>query len=84
MREMFAWSLRVGGIWGIAVRVHWLFPVVALGLIIHAVYMKDVIPGTWVDVTMLMAITFISVFLHELGHCAGARLVDGDAQEMLL
>jgi Zn-dependent protease len=33
---------------------------------------------------VLLALIFISVLLHELGHCYAARLVDGDAREVLL
>ena len=40
--------------------------------------------GIWVDACVVMAILFVSVLLHEFGHCAGARLVDGDAEEVLL
>jgi Zn-dependent protease len=31
-----------------------------------------------------MGLLFISVLLHEFGHCFGARFMDGDAQEILL
>lgn len=84
MRELYAFSLRIGGIGGIAIRVHWTLPVVAIGLILRAANTKGAIPGSWIDVSMLMGLLFVAVLLHELGHCLGARLVDGDAHEMLL
>ena len=31
-----------------------------------------------------MGLLFLAVLLHELGHCFGARSVEGDAQEILL
>ena len=36
------------------------------------------------DVAMILGMLFISVLLHEWGHCFGARLVDGDAHEILI
>src|SRR5262249_41847949 len=41
-------------------------------------------PGVWVPVTAVMGLLLLSVLLHEFGHCFGARLVDGDAHEVLL
>jgi Zn-dependent protease len=73
---------------GITIRVHWLFPFVALGFILHAAFSKPggVAPpeGRWVDAAILVLILFFAVLLHELGHCFAARAVNGDAQEVLL
>ena len=33
---------------------------------------------------MVLALLFLSVLLHEFGHCFGARSVNGDASEVLL
>src|SRR4051812_45497376 len=80
----FSWSLPLGGLFCITIRVHVFFPIVALGLILRMTY-RDLAPvGTWIDATMLMALLFLAVLLHEFGHCAGARLVDGDAHQILL
>src|SRR5438128_11651948 len=84
MRDLFAWSLPLGRLFGIAIKVHILFPVVAIALILKVAYQKEVIPGTWIDASMLMGLLFVTVLLHEFGHCAGARYVEGDAQEVLL
>src|SRR3954447_7330389 len=84
MRDPFAWSFPLGRMFGVTVRVHWLFPVVAAGLVLRAAFQKDVVPGSWIDMTMLMVLLFITVLLHEYGHCFGARFVDGDANEVLL
>jgi Zn-dependent protease len=84
MRDPFFWSFPLGRLFGITVRVHWLFPLVALGLLIRVANEKDAIPGAWVDVAMLFGVLFVSVLLHELGHCFGARHVNGDASEVLL
>jgi stage IV sporulation protein FB len=83
MRDPMSWSIPVGRMFGISVRVHILFPVVALGLILRA-GSKGTYPGTWVDAAWLMGLLFFTVFWHELGHCYVARRVGGDASEVLL
>ncbi|HEV3119905.1 MAG TPA: site-2 protease family protein, partial [Gemmataceae bacterium] len=40
--------------------------------------------GIWMTATGVIALLFLSVLLHELGHCFGARFVDGDAHEILM
>src|SRR5438445_8601889 len=86
MWDPFSWSLPLGRVFGITVRVNILFPVVAVGLILRYAYeTKPPFPAnTWVDASMLLALLFGSVLLHEFGHCAGARLVDGDATQVVL
>jgi Zn-dependent protease len=84
MWDPFTWSLPLARLFGINIRVHVLFPVVAVGLVLRVAYQKDVLPGTWADAAMLMALLFGVVLLHEFGHCAGARFVDGDAHQILL
>jgi Zn-dependent protease len=89
MHDPFAWSIPMGRVFGITIRIHWLFPFVALGLILRVAFYKPypeykVPDGSWADAALLMAILFGTVLLHEFGHCFGARSVDGDAQEVLL
>jgi stage IV sporulation protein FB len=84
MRDPFAWSIPLGHLFGITIRVHVLFPVVVLGLILRAAYQKDAVAGQWIDYSLVMAFLFGSVLLHEFGHCFGARFVQGDANEVLL
>ena len=84
MRDPFYWSFPLGRIFGIVVRVHWLFPFVALGLILRAANEKNALPSAWIDAAMVMLLLFGSVLLHEFGHCFGARHVNGDASEVLL
>jgi Zn-dependent protease len=69
---------------GITVRMHILFLLVGVGLILRSAFDKDAPPGVWVPVTAVMGLLILSVLLHEFGHCFGARLVDGDAHEVLL
>src|SRR5207249_2373929 len=84
MRDPFTWSLPLGSVFGIRLRLHVLFPAVALAIVLRATFTKDAPVGVWAPVTLLMALLFVSVLLHEFGHCFGARLVDGDAHEILI
>src|SRR5581483_1922939 len=84
MGNVMGWSLPLGRLFGITIRVHVLFPFVALGLILRAAFTKDAPPDTWIHATVLMGLLLVAVLLHELGHCFGARLVDGDAHEVIL
>jgi len=73
----------MGRLSGITIRVHLLFPVVILALVLRTAY-NNPIEGAWIDMVIVMALLFGSVLLHELGHCYGARSVEGDATEVLL
>jgi stage IV sporulation protein FB len=92
MQDPFAWttlSLPLGRVFGITIRIHWLFPFVALGLILHSAFYKtpdghSMPDGAWIDTSIFMVLLFVSVLLHEFGHCFGARMTGGDAHEVLL
>jgi Zn-dependent protease len=84
MRDPFSWSFPLFPIAGILVRIHFLMPVVMIGLIWRAAAKENAIPGTAMDAAMLMGLLFVSVLLHELGHAFAARWVDGDSNEVLL
>src|SRR5262245_16632472 len=84
MRDPFSWSLSLGRVFGINVRVHVLFPFVALALILQAALKKDAVDGAWIDMSVIVGLLFVSVLLHEFGHCFAARWVNGDAQEVLI
>ncbi len=84
MRDPFTWSVPFGRLFGINIRIHLLFPFVAVALILRTAYRKDVAPGAWIDAAIIMTLLFLSVLAHEFGHCFGARWVNGDATEVLL
>lgn len=84
MRDPFFWSIPLGRVFGITVRVHLLFVVVALGLILRYALKPGLPEGIWLDVVQLMGLLFVSVLLHEFGHCFAARWVDGDATEIMM
>jgi Zn-dependent protease len=83
MRDPFTWSLPLGRVFGITVRVH-----VTFLLFVLVMWLKklgtDSQPGEALAMMMLMALLFVSVLLHEFGHCFAARHVDGEANEVLL
>ncbi|HWY88552.1 MAG TPA: site-2 protease family protein [Gemmataceae bacterium] len=83
MRDPFSWSFPIGRLFGISVRVHFLFPLVCLGLILRTTT-KDFYPGTWIDMSMVLGLLFVTVTLHEFGHCFATRRVGGEASEILL
>jgi len=84
MRDPFMWSFPIGRLFGIVVRIHWVFPIVALALIFRATSMKDAAPGVWADATTLVVLLFFVVLLHEFGHCLAAHWMNGEAREILL
>ncbi len=84
MQDPFAWSIPFGRLFGIAIRIHILFPFMAVGLILRAAFQENAVPGAGADATLIVLFLFFSILLHEFGHCFGARSVNGDAQEVLL
>jgi Zn-dependent protease len=83
MRDPLSWSLPLGRAFGISVRLHVFFPVFAAGLLLY-VWLHDYPRHATLDAGILILIAFVSILLHEFGHCYGARLVDGDAPEILI
>lgn len=84
MRDPFSWSLSLGRVFGIPVRMHILFPMFMLAVILRVAANKDYESGLWLEAVILLAILVFIVLFHELGHCFGARLVEGDAHEILM
>jgi Zn-dependent protease len=84
MRDPFSWSLPLGRLFGITIRVHFLFLLFILIMWLKAATGKDMPSGAGLAMLVLLGLVFFSVLLHEFGHCFAARLVDGDAREVLL
>lgn len=84
-REPHTWSLPLP--WrpfGVTVRLHILFPCVALGYVLWVATSPRVEHQLWVQACAVMTMLFFSVVLHEFGHVFGARRVDGDVPEMMI
>ncbi len=75
------WSLRLGQVSGIQVRVHLLFILWILFELIRSATAEGGSVAFWAVLTVLF---FGVVLLHEFGHCYGARRVGGDAEDILL
>src|SRR5262245_27779832 len=84
MRDPMTWSFPLGRLFGVNVRVHVTLPVVVIGLILKAASDPERPAGLWLDATILMLILFVSILMHEFGHCFAARAVEGEASEVLL
>jgi stage IV sporulation protein FB len=84
MRDALSWSFPLGRMFGITVRVHWLFPLVSAAWVLRAAYDKNAASNAWIDLVWIMVILFICVLLHEFGHCFAGRYMEGEANEILM
>jgi len=87
--DPYQWSFPLGRWFGVHVRVHVFFALMAVGLILRAGVAgvpkgQEPINGRWLDATMVMGLLFFVTLLHEFGRCYAARLVHGEAQQVLL
>lgn len=84
MRDPMSWSFTVFRAFGIPVKIHLLFIIVALGFFLRQVMPKDN-PLHWYDVlAFTVLVPFVIIVLHEFGHVFGAWRVGGDAKEILI
>jgi Zn-dependent protease len=81
MTDIMSWSLPLGRIAGITVRVHLLLIVFMISMVGRG---ANSTPSYALDALLLQVIVFFSILLHEFGHCFAARRVDGDADEILM
>ena len=71
MSDPRSWAFPLGRLFGITIRVHWLFPVMAIAMVLRAAYgnKSAALPeGIWIDATLIVTFLFASVLLHEFGH----------------
>ena len=84
-RDPITWSFPLP--WrplGVTIRVHVLFPVVIVGIVLGVLTGKQFASGLGAQACIVLALLFVCVLLHELGHVIAARRLDGDANEILL
>ncbi len=82
MRDPLSWSIPLFRAFGIQVRLHILYIVITLGMILRVVAKA---PEFWVEYTLIWVLMlFVIVLLHEFGHCFAARREGGDANEILM
>jgi Zn-dependent protease len=76
-RGLFGGSFSIGVVWGVDVQVHTLF-------VFWILYCMISNPSQVAWVLEWNLLLFGSVFLHEMGHCFGARQVGGVANRVIL
>jgi Zn-dependent protease len=82
MRDPLSWSIPLFRAFGIQVRLHLLYIVITLGLILRQAA-RD--PDHWVEFALIwVVLLFVIVLLHEFGHCFAARREGGEASEILM
>jgi stage IV sporulation protein FB len=84
MDDFFKWRFPIGRLFGMTIRVHIIYVLVLLGLMLRFGLDKNAAQGIWIDVLLLATIVVVSTLLHEMGHCFGARSVGGEADEIML
>ncbi len=84
MRDLLSWGVSLPRMFGIPVKVHWLFFLVTGGLFFRQVMAAGNVVW-WGDVFLFTVVAlFTIVLVHELGHCLAGRLVGGEPQEILI
>ncbi len=79
--DFFAWGLRLYKAWGIEVRLHLLFLLIAGGELIQALIQSNAGVGYR---ALALGSLFLLVLLHEYGHCIACRRVGGTADRIVL
>jgi stage IV sporulation protein FB len=80
------WSFRAFTLFGIAVRIHWILPVFLLAEVVRVGWLAS--PGyggaAFAYGAVFAVAYWLSILIHELGHCAAARSHGQSADEILL
>lgn len=76
-----SWSIPIGTVAGIRIRMHLLFLIYAVAQVLWSINSNFFGPGY---TSLAMAALFGVVLLHEFGHCLACRNVGGEANEILL
>jgi Zn-dependent protease len=82
MRDPLSWSIPLFRAFGIQVRLHVLYIVISLGMILREATRH---PEHWEQFALIWVVMlFCIVLLHEFGHCFAARREGGEANEILM
>jgi Zn-dependent protease len=83
-----SWSLSLGRFAGIDVRVHIIFLIYIVIMLLRAGFggigESDGATVGFVIMLATLAILFVIVLVHEFGHCIGCRWTGGEANEILM
>lgn len=81
----FTWAISLGRVYGIEVRVHILFLLYIVIMLIRGALPEDGgVAANLEIVAVAMLILFGTVLLHEFGHCIACRQTGGEANEILM
>ncbi len=84
MRDPMNWAVPLFRAFGVRVRLHLLYPIFALGLILRILAPEGNVV-TWLDAVLLIAVVpFFVILCHEYGHIFAGRSVGGDGEEILM
>jgi Zn-dependent protease len=84
MRDPMSWALPLFRAFGVRVRLHVLYPVVAIGLILR-LYLPESSVLTLLDTVLVIAVIPFGIILaHEFGHIFAGRSVGGDGEDILM
>jgi Zn-dependent protease len=81
MHDIASWSVSLGRWGGLQIRVHALFVLFAIGTVSMGAMAGEGL--TWVGYA-LVGLLFLSVLLHELGHCYAAFREGGDPDQIVI
>src|SRR6516162_1473664 len=87
MADPFSWSLPLGRILGVRIRIHVLFVLTALVIVLSTWFHPSELafpPGRLLDAFIVVVLLFSFVGGHEIGHCLAARTLDGDVASVTL
>lgn len=84
MNNPMTWSLPLFRAFGVQVKVHVLYIVITVSLILRAAYMKDSYVSLGDVFLFTVPVLFLSILFHEFGHIFGGRAVGGEGDEILM
>ncbi|MGL6075844.1 MAG: site-2 protease family protein [Fimbriiglobus sp.] len=84
MRDPVSWSIPIFSAFGIPVKVHITYFVFTLGLFVRQLSLPGGAEKALAIFLLTIVALFVVVLLHEFGHCFAARLMDGDAKEIVI
>lgn len=84
MRDPLSWGVPLFRLFGVRIKIHFLFFLVAGGLMLRMALMENQAVA-WTDLLLFWGVLLLVVVLiHEFGHVFAARAVGGEAQEVVL
>jgi stage IV sporulation protein FB len=80
----WTWSIPVARIAGITIRVHVIFFLYAIIMLLQSLPAGGATKLTFWPTALSIGVLFVVVLAHELGHCLACRLTGGQVDEVLM